>query len=124
MKVISTQEAPKPIGPYSQSIRAGGFLFCSGQIPLDPASGTLVEGTVAVQTERVMDNIAAILKAADISFDDVVKTTIYLIDLGDFAEVNAVYARYLGKTQPARSTVGIAELPLGARVEIEVTARL
>ena len=121
---IFTERAPAPIGPYSQAVRAGAFLFCSGQIPIDPATGKLVEGDVAAQARRVMENIAALLAAAGAGFDQVVKTTIYLVDMADFAAVNAVYGERFGVVPPARSTVAVAALPLGSRVEIEVTALL
>ncbi len=121
-EIISTDKAPKAIGPYSQAIRAGGFLFCSGQIPLDPATGELVGGSVSGQTERVMDNIAAVLAAAGLTFGDVVKSTIYLADLADFAAVNEVYGKRFASDPPARSTVEVKGLPKGAGVEIEVIA--
>jgi 2-iminobutanoate/2-iminopropanoate deaminase len=119
---VFTPDAPAPIGPYSQAVRAGAFLFCSGQIPIDPETGKLVEGDMAVQTRRVMDNIAALLAAAGTSFEHVVKTTIYLVDMADFAAVNPVYGERFGKQPPARSTVAVAALPLGARIEIEAVA--
>ena len=121
-EIIATDNAPKAIGPYSQAVRAGGFLFCSGQIPLDPATGELVTGPIGAQTERVMDNIAAVLAAAGLTFGDVVKSTIYLADLGDFAAVNKVYGRRFPSEPPARSTVEVKGLPKGAGVEIEVIA--
>ena len=121
-KVVETAEAPRAIGPYSQAIVAGGLVFCSGQIPLDPATGQLVVGDVEVQTTRVMDSLAAVLKAAGSSLGQVVKTTIYLHDLGDFAKVNAVYARYFEVAPPARATVQVAALPRGAAVEIDAIA--
>jgi 2-iminobutanoate/2-iminopropanoate deaminase len=124
LEKILTAEAPAPIGPYSQAIRAGDFLFCSGQIPLDPATGRLVEGDVAAQTRRVMANIAGVLGAAGARFEQVFKTTIYLVDMADFAAVNAVYGEFFGTVAPARSTVAVAALPLGSRVEIEVAAQL
>jgi 2-iminobutanoate/2-iminopropanoate deaminase len=119
---ILTAQAPAPIGPYSQAIRTGSFIFCSGQIPIDPATGKLIEGDVAAQTRQVMNNIAAVLQAAGVTFDNVVKTTIYLMDMADFATVNPIYGERFGATPPARSTVAVAALPLGARVEIEVIA--
>lgn len=122
--IVLTPSAPAPIGPYSQAIRTGSLLFCSGQIPLDPATGKLIDGDVSAQTRQVMRNIAAVLEAAGASFDNVVKTTIYLTDMADFAAVNSVYGERFGKTPPARSTVAVAALPLGSRVEIEVTAVL
>jgi 2-iminobutanoate/2-iminopropanoate deaminase len=121
---IVTDQAPKAIGPYSQAIKAGTLLYCSGQIPLDPASGALVEGDIATQTRRVFANIDAILSAAGVSFDRVVKTTVFLADMNDFAAMNEVYATYFGSPAPARSTVAAAGLPKGARIEIEVIASL
>jgi 2-iminobutanoate/2-iminopropanoate deaminase len=122
---ILTKNAPAPIGPYSQAIRVGDFLFCSGQIPLDPLSGEFVGGDdVTAQTRQVMENIAAVLEAAGAGFVQVVKTTIYLIDMADFPKVNEVYAERFSGAAPARSTVAVAALPRGARVEIEVTAVL
>jgi 2-iminobutanoate/2-iminopropanoate deaminase len=120
---ISTSDAPAAIGPYSQAVRSGKFLFCSGQIALDPATGLLVDGDVAVQTRRVMQNIAALLEAADLSFRHVVKTTVFLANMDDFAAVNAVYGESFPADPPARSTVAVAALPRGAAVEIEVIAR-
>ena len=122
-KVLSPH-APAPIGPYNQAIRAGDFLFCSGQIPLDPATGELVAGDITAQTHRVMKNIEAVLAAGSATFEDVVKTTIYLIDMNDFAAVNGAYGSYFADTAPARSTVAVAGLPKGSRVEIEVVAHL
>jgi 2-iminobutanoate/2-iminopropanoate deaminase len=119
---IFTPDAPAPIGPYSQAVRAGTLLFCSGQIPLDPATGKLVDGDVAAQTRRVLDNIAALLTAAGTSYDRVVKTTIYLVDMADFTTVNPIYGERFGASPPARSTIAVAALPLGARIEIEVIA--
>ena len=121
-KIISTSEAPAAIGPYSQAVRCGNFLFCSGQIPLDPKSGQIVSGDIAAQTRRVLDNIAAVLRAEGLSFDSVVKTTIFLTDLGDFQTVNEIYGSYFKENPPARSTVQVAALPKGANVEIEVIA--
>ena len=121
---ILTTDAPAPIGPYNQAIRAGGFLFCSGQIPLDVATGELVPGDVTAQTRQVMKNVAAVLAAADATFAHVVKTTIYLVDMNDFAAVNLVYGEAFDAEAPARSTVAVAALPKGARVEIEVVAAL
>lgn len=119
---IATQNAPRAIGPYSQAVRAGELLFLSGQIPLDPATGQLVEGDLAVQTERVMKNLAAVLAAAGCGFGDVVRTTIYLVDLGQFAVVNEVYGRFFRAPYPARATVQVAALPRGAQVEIDAIA--
>jgi 2-iminobutanoate/2-iminopropanoate deaminase len=121
-EIISTERAPQAIGPYSQGVRAGGFIFFSGQIPLDPATGSLVEGDIAVQTERVMENIAAMLAACGLDFSAVVKSTIYLTDLTDFATVNQVYGCRFPMAPPARSTVEVKGLPRGAGVEIEVIA--
>ena len=121
-QALATDRAPQAIGPYSQAIRAGDFLFVSGQIPLDPATGTLVAGDVAVQTQRVVDNLAAILAAAGASFADVVKTTVYLLDMNDFAAMNAVYGAAMPTPPPARSTVQVSRLPRDVRVEIDVVA--
>src|SRR5579863_2691034 len=119
---IRTSGAPDPIGPYSQAIHADGVLFCSGQIPIDPKTGELVAGDVSAQTERVLRNLEAVLLAAGKSFDRVVKTTIYLVDIADFSAVNTVYEKYFGSVKPARSTVAVAALPKGARIEIDCTA--
>ena len=121
---ISTLSAPQAIGPYSQAIKAGGFLFLSGQIPLDPTTGNLVDGDIAVQAKRVLDNIREVLSAAGIGFSSVVKTSIFLMDLGDFATVNGIYAEYFSAPFPARSTFQVAGLPKGSRIEIEVVAAL
>jgi 2-iminobutanoate/2-iminopropanoate deaminase len=121
-KIISTSEAPGAIGPYSQAVRSGSFLFCSGQIPLDPKSGQIVPGDIAAQTRRVLESIAAILKAENLTFGHIVKTTIFLTNLGDFQTVNEVYGSYFKQGPPARSTVQVAALPKGANVEIEVIA--
>ena len=121
-KPIFTSEAPAAIGPYSQGMRSGRFLFCSGQIPLDPKSGEIVSGDIAVQTRRVLDNIAALLRAEDLTFDHIVKTTIFLTSLGDFQTVNEIYGSYFKQDPPARSTVQVSALPRGANVEIEVIA--
>jgi 2-iminobutanoate/2-iminopropanoate deaminase len=121
-KIISTSEAPGAIGPYSQAVRTGAFLFCSGQIPLDPKSGQMIAGDIAAQTRRVLDNVAAVLKAEGLTFDHVVKTTIFLTNLGDFQTVNEIYGSYFKQDPPARSTVQVAALPKGANVEIEVIA--
>jgi 2-iminobutanoate/2-iminopropanoate deaminase len=121
-EAISTEGAPEAIGPYSQAIVAGGLLFCSGQIPLDPASGELVVGGIAEQTARVLDNVTAVLAAANLTTADVVKTTVYLDAMEDFAPMNEVYARYFGDAPPARATVAVKALPKGALVEIEVVA--
>jgi 2-iminobutanoate/2-iminopropanoate deaminase len=121
-KIVSTSEAPAAIGPYSQAVRNGNFLFCSGQIPLDPKSGQIVSGDIAVQTRRVLDNIGAVLKAEGLTFANIVKTTIFLTDLGDFQTVNETYGSYFKQQPPARSTVQVSALPKGAKVEIEVIA--
>ena len=121
---VSTNGAPAAIGPYSQGIIAGGFLFSAGQAALDPVTGILVEGGIEPETERVMAGLTAVLDAAGCTWADVVKTTIFLIDMGDFATVNGIYGRFVSDPPPARSTVAVAALPKGARVEIEVTARL
>ena len=121
---IHTDSAPAAIGPYSQAIRSGQLLFVSGQVPLDPANGTLADGDIVVQTHRVMRNLAEILGAAGASFNDVVKTTIFLTDLDDFAAMNKVYASYVGTPAPARATIQVARLPMGAKVEIDAIAAL
>jgi 2-iminobutanoate/2-iminopropanoate deaminase len=121
---ISTAQAPAAIGPYSQAIRSDGFLFCSGQLGLDPATGDFVAGDVEAQAEQALRNLGAVLEAAGLTFGDVVKTTIFLADMGDFAAVNGVYGRFVTDPPPARSTVAVAALPKGGRVEIEATARL
>lgn len=121
-EAISTDRAPAAIGPYSQAIRCGDLLFCSGQIPLDPATGQLVEGDLEQQTRQVMRNLVAVLEAAGTGFEQVVKTTIFLQSMDDFAEVNRIYGEYLPTPPPARSTVAVAGLPRGARLEIEVIA--
>jgi 2-iminobutanoate/2-iminopropanoate deaminase len=121
---ISTTEAPGAIGPYSQAIRAGGFVFISGQIPLDPATGALVDGGITEQTHRVLKNLDAILRAAGASFNSVVKTTVYLADMAEFAAMNTVYAEYVAVPPPARATVQVARLPRDVRVEIDVIAYL
>ena len=121
-KHVSTPDAPAPIGPYSQGLISGGLLFCSGQIALDPGTGELIEGGVETQTERVLENLVAVLAAAKMGLENVVKTTVYLADMGDFPAMNEVYARYLGERAPARTTIQAAALPKGARVEIDVVA--
>jgi 2-iminobutanoate/2-iminopropanoate deaminase len=121
-EVIATKSAPGAIGPYSQAIKAGDLVFVSGQIPLDPATGQMIEGDVVAQTERVMKNLEAILEAAGCTFADVVRSTIYLADLGDFARVNEVYGKRFPSNPPARATVQVAALPRAARVEIDVIA--
>jgi 2-iminobutanoate/2-iminopropanoate deaminase len=122
--VVATKDAPQAIGPYSQAIKSGGFLFSSGQIAIDPASGQVIEGDVAAQTERVMKNLAAILKAGGLSLQRVVKTTVYLKSMGDFATMNEIYGRHFGEHRPARSTVEVARLPKDVLVEIDVIAEL
>ncbi|MBM3749875.1 MAG: RidA family protein [Acidimicrobiia bacterium] len=121
---ISTSEAPAAIGPYSQAIKVGDFLYCSGQIPLDPTTGTITEGGITAQTHQVLQNLGAVLRAAGASYDRVVKTTVYLADMGDFAEVNEVYAGYFSAPAPARATIQAAALPKNVRVEIDVVAYL
>jgi 2-iminobutanoate/2-iminopropanoate deaminase len=121
---LTTPDAPAAIGPYSQAIRAGDFLFVSGQIPLDPASGTLVDGGINEQTHRVLKNLDAILRAAGTSFNRVVKTTVYLSDMAEFAAVNAIYAEYFPAPAPARATVQAARLPRDVKVEIDLIAYL
>ena len=121
-EIIATDKAPKAIGPYSQGVKAGGLVFFSGQIPLDPATGEIAGKDIAEQTERVMENIAALLTAAGLDFRDVVKSTIYMTDLADFGVVNGIYGRSFPEAQPARSTVEVKGLPRGAGVEIEVVA--
>jgi len=124
-RAVLTPGAPAPVGPYSQAIVAGGFVFASGQIPLDPATGKLVEGEFEAQAERVLDNLRAVLEAAGASLDAVVRTNVYLIDLALFPRLNAVYGRYFtSDPKPARSTIGVAALPLGAKLEIEAIAAL
>jgi 2-iminobutanoate/2-iminopropanoate deaminase len=122
MKVISTPNAPAAIGPYSQAVVANGFAFLSGQIPLDPASGKIVEGDIAAQTERVLDNLKAVLGACGSSLGQVVKTTVYLKDMGEFARMNEVYERYFAENPPARATVEAARLPRDVRIEIDCIA--
>lgn len=121
-KIVMTSDAPKPIGPYSQAVISGGLLFASGQIALDPATGEVVPGDVAAQTERVMKNLIAVLKEAKMGPENVVKTTVYLADIADFPQMNEIYARYLGKEAPARSTLQAAALPRGVKVEIDLVA--
>jgi 2-iminobutanoate/2-iminopropanoate deaminase len=120
--VISTTEAPAAIGPYSQGIAAGPFVFCSGQIPLDPATGKLISDDISRQTERVLENIVAVLGAQGIGLENVVKTTVFMTDLAKFDEMNAVYGNYFPADPPARSTIQVAALPKGANVEIEAIA--
>ncbi len=120
---ISTTGAPAAIGPYSQAIEVDGFVFLAGQAALDPLTGVLADGGVEPETERVMANLTAVLEAAGCSWSDVVKASIFLIDMADFAAVNAIYARYVSDPPPARSTVAVAALPKGARVEIDLVAK-
>jgi 2-iminobutanoate/2-iminopropanoate deaminase len=122
VRSVHTDQAPKAIGPYSQAIIANGFLFTAGQIALDPATGQVVQGDVVVQTERVLTNLAAVLKEGGATWSSVVKTTIFLQDMADFAKVNEVYARVLGDARPARSTVQAGALPRGVLVEIDAIA--
>jgi 2-iminobutanoate/2-iminopropanoate deaminase len=121
-QAVSTPSAPQAIGPYSQGIRAGSLLFVSGQVPIDPATGNIVEGDIAAQTHRVLRNIGEILKAGGASFDHVVRTTVFLADMNDFAAMNAVYATYFDAPAPARATVQVSRLPKDARVEIDAIA--
>ncbi len=121
-QIIHSEAAPSAVGPYSQAVAAGGLVFVSGQIPLDPATGELIDGDIAAQAERVLENLGAVLKAAGLTFGDVVKTTIYLTDMADFAAVNQVYARYFPTEEPARATIQVAALPKGARIEIDAVA--
>ncbi len=123
-EAVSTEAAPAAIGPYSQAIRAGSLLFVSGQIPLDPKTGAMVDGDIAAQTHRVFANLKAILEAAGASLDHVVRTTVYLADMNDFAKVNEIYGTYFSSPAPARATVQAARLPKDARVEIDVIASL
>jgi len=123
-QAVSTPTAPAAIGPYSQAIKAGNLLFLSGQIPLDPATGTIVEGGIAAETRQVFHNIGEILKAAGVSFDAVVSATVYVTDMNDFGKVNEIYATYFTSPAPARATVQVARLPKDARVEMQVIAAL
>lgn len=123
-EVVSTEGAPTAIGPYVQARIAGDTVYCSGQIGLDPKSGTLVEGGIAVEARRVLDNLSAVLRAAGGGLSDVVKTTVFLVDMADFSALNEVYAEYFDPPHPARSTVAVAALPRGAKVEIEAVAVL
>ena len=120
---IQTDRAPSAIGPYSQAIKAGGFIFTSGQVAIDPESGKLIAGDIKVQTQRVMDNLSAVLEAGGCNFNHVVKATVYLADIGDFAAFNEIYGQYFPQTPPARSAFQVAALPLGALVEVEMVAR-
>ena len=122
MDFIATNDAPHAIGPYSQAVRSGNLLFLSGQIPLDPKSGNVIEGDFSAQSRRVFDNLRAVLKAAGADFRNVTRATVYLTDLNNFQTLNAIYAEYFGSHKPARSTVGVAQLPRGAAVEIDLIA--
>ncbi len=124
MDFVATSGAPKAIGPYSQAVKANGLLFASGQIALDPASGNLISGDFAAQVRRVFDNLAAVLEQGGSSFAKVTKATVYLTDLANFQTLNTIYAEYFGDHKPARSTVGVKELPKGAQVEVDVIAVL
>jgi 2-iminobutanoate/2-iminopropanoate deaminase len=121
-QAVSTEAAPSAIGPYSQAIRAGSLLFVSGQVPIDPATGAIVDGDIAAQTRRVLQNVGAILEAAGVSFDHVVRTTVFLTDMDDFAAMNEVYATCFTSPAPARATVQVSRLPKDARIEIDVIA--
>jgi len=121
-KHVFTSQAPKPSGPYSQGVISGGFLFCSGQIALDPETGRLVEGDIEAQTDRVLLNLLAVLREAKMGPENVVKTTVYLADIADFSRMNEVYARHLGKQPPARTTIQAGALPQGVRIEIDAVA--
>ena len=123
-QIIHTSEAPQALGPYSQAVRVGHLVFLSGQIPLDPASGNVVEGDIVVQTRRVMENLAAVLSAAGATFAEVVKTTIFLADLGHFSKMNEVYGSYFAREPPARSTVQVGALPRGVLIEIDMIAHV
>ncbi len=124
MDIIETDQAPAAIGPYSQAVKVSDFLYCSGQIPLDPQTGEVVDGDISVQAERVMANVKAVLAAADCDFSHIVKTTIFMQDLQDFAVVNEIYGRCFSGPAPARSTVQVAGLPKGVLLEVEVVAYL
>jgi 2-iminobutanoate/2-iminopropanoate deaminase len=121
-KIISTTDAPAALGPYSQAVRVGSTVYCAGQIPLDPKTGQIVSGGIDAQTRRVLDNVTAVLSADGLTLENIVKTTIFLMDLNDFQTVNEIYGSYFNQQPPARSTVQVAGLPKGARVEIEVIA--
>ena len=122
MESIQTGHAPQAIGPYSQAVKVNGFVFCSGQIPLDPATMDVIEGDAKAQTERVLSNLRAVLEAAGSSLEQVIKTTVFLLDMNDFAAMNEVYASFFSSNRPARSTVQVSRLPRDVRVEIEVVA--
>jgi 2-iminobutanoate/2-iminopropanoate deaminase len=122
-EAVRTDRAPKAIGPYEQALKVDGWVFTSGQIPLDPKSGTMVEGGIAAQTRQVLENLRAVLEAAGTSMSRVVKTTVYMTNLADFQNMNEVYAEYFPQDKPARSTIGVAALPRGAMIEIDVVAQ-
>ena len=122
MDFIATKDAPHAIGPYSQAVRSGNMLFLSGQIALDPVSGNLIEGNFEAQSRRVFENLRAVLRAAGADFKSVIRATVYLTDLGNFQTLNSIYAQYFGDHKPARSTVGVAQLPRGAQVEVDFIA--
>ena len=121
-KIVATENAPKAIGPYSQAVVYNGVVYCSGQIPLDPATGQIIEGDVSAQTERVLENLKAVLEAAGSSLDKVLKTTVFIKDMSEFGKINDVYSRYFGGSLPARATVEVARLPRDVRVEIDCIA--
>lgn len=123
MEAINSAAAPEPVGPYSQAIRAGQYVFCSGQVGLDPAGGQLVEGGIGAQTQRALENLKAVLEAAGLTTEDVVKTMVFLVSMDDFEAMNEIYAGFFGDPAPARSTVAVKELPRGALVEVEAIAR-
>ena len=123
-EIVTTGNAPAAIGPYSQAVKEGGVVYCSGQIPLDPATGKIVEGDIEAQTDRVLRNLEAVLAAAGASLSMVLKTTVYMVDLADFPKMNAVYGKYFPATSPARATVQVAGLPMGAKVEIDAVASI
>ncbi len=122
-EAVRTDRAPKAIGPYEQALKVDGWVFTFGQIPLDPKSGTMVEGSIGAQTRQVLDNLRAVLEAAGTSMNRVVKTTVYMTNLADFRQMNEIYAEYFPQEKPARSTVGVASLPRGAMIEIDVVAQ-
>jgi len=121
-RTVFSPNAPSPIGPYRQAVAIGAMVFCSGQIAIDPATGKLAGDDVETQTRQALENLGEVLRAAGLSFADIVKTTLFLVDMADFSAVNAIYARYLGRSAPARSTVAVAALPLGAKIEIDAIA--
>jgi 2-iminobutanoate/2-iminopropanoate deaminase len=123
-EVVSALGAPDAVGPYNHAVKSGGLLFCSGQVPLDPGTGKLVEGSIGDQTRRCLENLAIVAAAAGASLDDAVRMGVYVTDMGSFPEVNAAYATFFGDAPPARSTIGVASLPLGARVEIDAVIAL